>query len=127
MASGNRTFQSDAVWRIVANQCHFQQFIARCRRLPQDSPGRCSGCGLLLYRIDTIGIEGEMVPDLGDSGIGSLVAPYSILRPFPADGDVVVSAFALVGAVGAVVCPFQQRHVDVFARDVLDRRVRCLS
>src|ERR1700680_1071775 len=85
------------------------------------------GRWLFLYRVDAIWIEGDVVLDLGDRDEGGLVGPHGILRAFPSDGNAVVGAVALVGTVGDVVRPLQQRHVHILARDVVDRRIRFLA
>ncbi len=82
---------------------------------------------LFLYLVDAIGIEGQVVLNLGNSGVRSLISPHRIGGAHPSRRDAVVSAIALVRAVGGVVRPLQERHVDVLARDVLNRRVGGLS
>src|ERR1700730_18692607 len=63
----------------------------------------------------------------GDSWIRCLVGPYLFNRSVAAERNAVVSAVALVGAIGVMVRSFQQRHVDILLRDVLDRSVTSLS
>src|SRR4051794_39505898 len=86
------------------------------------------GCrwALRLDRIDAIGIEGDVVLDLGDRSIGSFVGPHRVHRPVPAAGNAVVRAVALVRTVGRMLRSLQQGHVDILAGDIVDRRVRGL-
>src|SRR5882724_11729503 len=81
----------------------------------------------LIDRIDTVGIEREMILDRRNGGEWSLIGPYGVRGPRTTQRDAVVGAVSLVGAVGGVIRPRQQRHVDVLARDVLDRRVARLT
>ena len=64
-----------------------------------------------------------MILDRGDGCIRCLVGPYRVHRSLSAERNAVVGAIALVGAIGVMVRSFQQRHVDILLRDVLDRGV----
>src|SRR5437660_8077520 len=86
-----------------------------------------SGSAPLLYRIDAIWIESDVILDRGDGCIRCLVGPHRIHRSVAAERNAVVSAVALIGAIGVMVGSFQQRHVDILLRDVLDRGVTSLS
>src|SRR4030095_783084 len=79
---------------------------------------------MFLDRIDATRVEGNVVLDRSDGRIRRLIDPDGILRSMSADRNAVVGAVALVGAVGTMVRAFQQRHVDILSRDVLDRRIR---
>ena len=82
---------------------------------------------LLLYRIDTVWIESDVILDRDDGCIRCLVGPRRIHRSVAAERNAVVRAVALVGAIGVMVRSFQQRHVDILLRDVMDRSVTSLS
>ncbi len=79
--------------------------------------------GRFVDRVDAIGIKREVVLDRGDRGEWCFVRPHGVDRALPACRDAVIVAVTFIGAVGTVIGPFQQRHVDVGARDVQDRRV----
>src|SRR5207244_932401 len=83
--------------------------------------------GPLLYRVDTIGIEGEVLLDLVDGRVRFLVRPNGIHGTLSANGNTVVRAITLEGAVRGVVRALQERHVDIFARDVLNYRIGRLA
>src|SRR4029077_7953181 len=76
-----------------------------------------------LDRIDTVGVERQMVANGRDGVVGSLVGPYGVDGALPADGDAVVRGVSLVGTVAGVVRATEKRQIDVAARNVLDRRV----
>src|ERR1700730_8504238 len=78
-------------------------------------------------RLDAIGIKSEITLDGGNGRVRFLVGPNGIDRALPADRNAEISAVALVGAVGGVIRPLEQREVDVLPGNVLDRRVGCLS
>src|ERR1700722_20257451 len=82
-----------------------------------------SGSGLFLDRVDAISIEGEMVLNRRDRFVRSFVGPHGVRRARAAGRDAVIGAVALVGAVGRVVGAGEQRHIDIFARDVEHRRI----
>src|SRR6266404_5045026 len=74
---------------------------------------------LFFDRVDAAGIERDVVLDRGDRRVRLLVGPNGVSRA-PATGrNAVISAVALVGAVGGAVSPLEQRHFDVLARDIL--------
>ena len=81
---------------------------------------------MLVYRVDSLWIEGNVVLDRGDGGIRRSVSPNRIHRSLSTERNAVVGAVALVGAVRVMVRAFQQRHVDILAGDVLDRPIRSL-
>src|SRR5207253_6904532 len=55
--------------------------------------------------------ESDVILDRGDGCIRCLVGPHRIHRSVAAEKNAVVSAVALVGAIGVMVRSFQQRHV----------------
>src|SRR3989442_11574102 len=75
----------------------------------------------LLDAIHAVRVEREVSLDRGDGRIRVLVGPDRVLRRTLARPDGVVGGVILVRAMGLVRGPLQQRHVGVFARDVLDR------
>src|SRR5713226_2597998 len=64
-----------------------------------------------------------MILDRRDGSIGSLITPHCVDRTFAADRDAVIAAIAFVRAVSGVIGAVQKRHVDIFARDVLNRGI----
>src|SRR5207244_8615026 len=52
-----------------------------------------------------------------------LVAPYGVGRTVAAERNAEIGAIALVRAVGGVIRPLEERHVDILARDVLGRGI----
>jgi hypothetical protein len=76
-----------------------------------------------LDRVDPIWVESKVILDAGDGHIGRLVGPHRIDRARAAQRDAEVGGVPLVGAVSGMVGPFEERHVDVAARDVVDRRI----
>src|SRR4029077_9420892 len=73
----------------------------------------------LVNRVDAVGIERDVVLDRGDRRVGLLVGPDGIDRALATGLNTEIGAVALVGAVGDVVSPLKQRHVNVLARDML--------
>src|ERR1700730_7731700 len=65
------------------------------------------------YRIDTIGVEGDPILDLGDGGKGSLIGPHGVDRFLSTERNAVVAAISLVRAVGGVLCGLEQRDVNI--------------
>ena len=57
----------------------------------------------LLDRVDTVGVEGEVVPNGRHRCVRIVIGPSSVDRTLPAGANAVVGAGALVGAVGGVV------------------------
>ena len=74
-------------------------------------------------RIDTVGIEREVIADRLDGGIGRLVSPDRIDGALAARRDREVRGIALVWAIRRMVRAFELRHVDILSRDVEDGRV----
>ena len=97
--------------------------VPRVRRPPQRPPEGQLAARPLLDRVDAVWIEGEIVPDGRYRRVRRFIGPDSVGGAHTAQRNAVVCAVALVGAVGGVVRSREQRHVDVLARDVLDRRV----
>jgi hypothetical protein len=94
---------------------------------PSPAPGWRSGCrrarrsarSASVDRVDAVGIERDVVLDRGDRRVRLLVGPDSIDRALATKRNAVIGAVAFLGAVGDVVSPLEQRHVDVLARDIL--------
>jgi hypothetical protein len=55
--------------------------------------------------------------------IRRFVGPHSIGGTIAAGRNAEIRALTLIGAVGGVVRPFQERHVDILAGNILDRRI----
>src|ERR1700730_15337173 len=72
----------------------------------------------LVDRVDSMWIEGNVVLDRGDGCVRRFVSPDRIHRSVSAERNAVVSAGALVGAIGVMARAFQQRHVDILSGDV---------
>src|SRR5262245_8744733 len=53
----------------------------------------------------------------------SLIGPSSVLGPIAPDGNAVIDAIPLIGAIGRVFRSLEQREVDILARNILYRRV----
>src|SRR5712671_631353 len=66
------------------------------------------------------GISGQSGPT---PAVEERSSPESMEGTRARRGNAVISAVALVGAVGDAVGPLERRHVDVLARDVLNRRI----
>jgi len=68
-----------------------------------------------------------MVLDLRDLRERLLIAPHRIFDPAVADLYRPVGGIALVGAMGAVLGPFEQIHAHVLARKIIDRAMTGLE
>src|ERR1700730_3363815 len=64
-----------------------------------------------------------MVPDVRDRRVGCLVGPDCVDRALTPRRGAEVGGVPLPRAVGCAICPRQQRHIDILARDVMDRRI----
>src|ERR1700722_11095767 len=73
--------------------------------------------------VNAVRIEREMVLARGDLLVRRFVGPRRVGGTRAAGRDTEIRAVALVGAVSLLVGPLEERHVDVLARDVVDRRV----
>jgi hypothetical protein len=74
-------------------------------------------------RVDAIRVKGEIIFDPRDGGVGSLVTPHRVDRTLAAERDAEIAAIAFVRAISGVVRAVEERHIDVFARDVLNRGI----
>src|SRR5271169_3832740 len=94
--------------------------IRRCR---QRGRGHCterSGLWSFLDRVNTLGVEGEIILDRHDGSVWGLITPHSIDRTLAAEQNAEVAAIPLIRAVGGAIGAVEERHVDVLARNVLD-------
>src|SRR5205807_772777 len=67
--------------------------------------------------------KGEMILDRRDGSVWGLITPHSIDRTIAADRNAEVAAIPLVRAVGGAIGALEERHVDILARDVLNRGI----
>src|SRR5476649_1153915 len=74
-------------------------------------------------RVDAVRIKRHVVLDGGNGIIRRLISPDGIDGAFTAGRNAEVAGVALVRAIGGVAAAFELAHVDVLARDVLDRRI----
>src|SRR4029077_20621903 len=83
------------------------------------------GLGLRPFfdRVDAIVVKGEIILDRRDGGVWSLITPHRVDRSLTAERDAVIAAIAFVRAVSAMIGGFEERYVDILARDVLNRRI----
>src|ERR1700733_663901 len=72
---------------------------------------------------NAIWIKSEMIPDWFNGGVGCLIGPHGVACAVAAEGNAEIRAIALIGAVCCVVRACQERHIHVFAWNVLDRPV----
>src|SRR6266852_308016 len=84
---------------------------------------RCSAFAVDLDGIDPVRVKRQVFPDCRCGDMRSFVAPDRVDRPLSAGGNAVVGALALVGTIRLVRGPLQLRHIDVLARDVLQRGI----
>jgi len=78
---------------------------------------------LLCYLIDSVGIEGDMLPDLRNSGIRILVRPHGIDGLLSSSWNAVVITMPFIRAVGGVIGPFQLGKIDILTGNVMNGRV----
>src|SRR5205807_539830 len=86
-----------------------------------------SGLWSFFDRVNTLGVEGEIILDRRDGSVWGLITPHSIDRTLAAERNAEVGGVPLVGAIGRAICPRQERHIDILARDVMDRRIMGLA
>src|SRR6202012_6074864 len=103
--------------------CPYSAKPARQDRICRD---RTSVCGLF-DRVDPVGIESEIILDRRHGPIGRFIRPYRVACALAARRDAVITAIALVGAVGRVIAALQQRHVHVLTGDVGHARIACFA
>src|SRR5712664_265404 len=91
MCSSFHIVGSMSTWDQDAVRRTFRPRVNRLRR--GERPGRWR---LFRYRIDTIGVEGDPILDLGDGRKGSLIGPHGVDRFLSTRRDAVVAAVSLV-------------------------------
>src|SRR5260370_19763006 len=72
--------------------------------------------------VNPVRVEGEVVLNLCNGLIRVLIAPDRVDRTVAARWNREVGAITLVRAIGGVRRAFEQRHVHILARHVLDGR-----
>src|SRR5438552_4511155 len=83
-----------------------------------------SGLWSFFDRVNTLGVEGEIILDRHDGSVWGLITPHSIDRTLAAERNAEVAAIPLVRAVGGALGAVEEPHVDVLARDVLNGGIR---
>src|SRR5215469_3057473 len=86
-----------------------------------------SGLWPFFDRVDAIGVKGEIILDRREGGVGSLITPHRVDPALASQRDAVIAAIAFVRAVSGVIGALEERHIDIFARDVLHRGIRCFA
>src|SRR5882672_8621297 len=71
-------------------------------------------------------IKRQVLLNTGDCLIRFFVRPNGVFRFRSADGNAVVRTITLVRTIGVMLCPNEQRHVRVVARQVVNRRISLL-
>ena len=77
-------------------------------------------------RIDPRGIKRQVALDVGDCLIRVFVGPNGIFRFRSANGNALIRAIAFVRTIGVMRGPNEQRHVGIFAWQVVDGRISFL-
>jgi len=72
----------------------------------------------LVDGIDPLRIKCKMLLYRRDRLVGIFVSPNGIDRTLAAGRNREICAVALVGAISGVVAAFEQRHIDIFSRDI---------
>src|SRR5271166_1872273 len=92
------------------------KLLDRILRIAAGSPsvpsggGHCterSGLWSFFDRVNTLGVEGEIILDRRDGSVWGLITPHSIDRTLAAERNAEVAAIPLVRAVGRAICPRQ--------------------